>query len=96
MLVVTIFTELNLKKVILAIAVVATSGCSMTPEQQQALASGMHSAGQALNQQTQLLNQRMHEQNLQRSQQNGYQAPRPTNCITTYSQLFKAYETTCN
>jgi uncharacterized lipoprotein len=88
--------ELNVKKVIFAIAVVATSGCSMTPEQQQALASGMHSAGQAMHQQTQLMNQRLHEQSLQNSQQFMYQAPRQTNCVTTYSQLFKAYETTCN
>lgn len=85
-----------MNKIFLAIVVVAMSGCSMTPEQRQAFASGMQSAGEAMNQETQLLKQRMHEQSLQRSQQNIYQAPRPTNCITRYSQLFKAYETTCN
>lgn len=85
-----------MKKVIFGIVMVALSGCSMTPEQRQALASGMHSAGQAMHQQTQLLNQRLHEQSLQNSQQLMYQAPRQTNCITTYSQMFKAYETTCN
>ena len=68
----------------------------MTAEQKQALASGMQSAGQAMNQEVQLMKQRMHEQSLQSSQQNIYQTPRQTNCITTYSQLFKAYETTCN
>jgi hypothetical protein len=85
-----------MKKVIFGIVMVALSGCSMTPEQRQALASGMHSAGQAIHQETQLMKQRMHEQSLQNSQQFMYQAPRQTNCITTYSQLFKAYETTCN
>jgi hypothetical protein len=85
-----------MKKVIFGIVMVALSGCSMTPEQRQALASGMHSAGQAMHQQTQLLNQRLHEQSLQNSQQFMYQPPRPTNCITTYSPMFKAYETTCN
>ena len=75
------------------------TGCADTPQNRalwEGIGSGMQSAGDAMNQQTQLLNQRMHEQSLQRSQQNVYQAPRPTNCITTYSQLFKAYETTCN
>jgi flagellar basal body L-ring protein FlgH len=91
-----IFMELRMKIFIYIILLAAFSGCSMTAEQKQALASGMQSAGQAMNQEVQLMKQRMHEQSLQSSQQNIYQTPRQTNCITTYSQLFKAYETTCN
>ncbi len=88
--------EIDMKKLILIIVLFALSGCSMTAEQRQALGSGMQSAAEAMNRETKLLNQRMHEQSLQSSQQNMYLLPRPTNCITTYSQLFKAYETTCN
>jgi len=68
----------------------------MTEEQREAFASGMRSAGQAINKDVELMKQRQHELSLQRAQQNIYPTQRQTNCITTYSQLFKAYETTCN
>ena len=76
--------------------ILALSGCSLTPEQQRAIASGMQSSGQALNQQAAEMRQRQHELNLQMTQQNQYQIPRQTNCITTYSAMLKEYQTSCN
>ena len=78
--------------------ILGLSGCSLTPEQREALtgiASGMQSAGQAMNQDNQLRRQRMHEQNLQDAQQNQFQPRTTTNCTTRYNSYSKEYETSC-
>jgi len=67
------------------------AGCSLTHEEKQALAASMHSAGQAMHQET----QRMIYQS--QNQQNIIQpiAPIPMNCFTTYNSMMRAYETRC-
>jgi hypothetical protein len=72
------------------------AGCSLTHEEKQALAASMHSAGQAMHQETQRMNQRLHEQNLQNTRNMQPIAPMPMNCFTTYNALMRAYETRCN
>jgi hypothetical protein len=69
------------------------AGCSLTPEQAQAIAAGMHSAGQGLAQEAQVMRQRQHEQSLQPI--NMYPLGRPTNCLTEYNSFMRAYETRC-
>ena len=71
------------------------AGCSLTPEQAQAIAAGMQSAGQGLNQEAALMRQRMHEQNLQNSRNFQPIAPMPMNCITVYNTFTRAYESKC-
>ena len=71
------------------------TGCSLTPEQAQAIAAGMHSAGQGLNQEAAQMRQRMHEQNLQNSRNMQPIAPMPINCFTTYNATTRVSETRC-
>jgi hypothetical protein len=71
------------------------AGCSLTPEQAQALASGMHSAGQGLSQEAAQMRQQMYQQNQNSYQQMPRIAPMPTTCSTTYNSMMRAYETRC-
>ena len=71
------------------------AGCSLTPEQAQAIAAGMHSAGQGLNQEAAQMRQRMHEQNLQNNRYLQPIAPLPINCFTTYNATTRVSETRC-
>jgi hypothetical protein len=71
------------------------TGCSLTPEQAQAIAAGMHSAGQGLSQEAAQMRQQMYQQNQQNSTYMQPIAPMPTNCFTTYNALMRAYETRC-
>lgn len=86
-------------KIIVLTLATFLAGCSLTPEQSQALgealAAGMHSGGQAMHQGAQRLNQQMHEQNLQNSRNMQPIAPLPMNCSTTYNSFMRAYETRC-
>jgi hypothetical protein len=72
------------------------AGCSLTPEQAQALAAGMHSAGQGLSQEAAQMRQQMYQQNQQNNMNMRPIAPMPVNCFTTYNSLMRAYETRCN
>jgi hypothetical protein len=72
------------------------AGCSLTPEQAQALAAGMHSAGQGLSQEAAQMRQQMYQQNQRNSINMQPIAPMPMNCTTTYNSLMRAYETRCN
>lgn len=83
-----------MKIVVLALATFL-AGCSLTPEQAQALAAGMHSAGQGLSQEAAQMRQQMHQQNQQNSIYMQPIAPLPMNCFTTYNTLMRAYETRC-
>jgi len=71
------------------------TGCSLTPEQAQALAAGMQSAGQGLSQEAAQMRQQMYQQNQQNSIYMQPIAPLPMNCFTTYNTLMRAYETRC-
>ena len=82
-----------MKLLFLGLSVVLLSGCGMTPEQKSALAAGMHSAGQGLAQEAQMMRQRQHEQSLQPI--NMYPLGRSLNCVTEYNSFTKAYETRC-
>lgn len=82
-----------MKLLFLGLSVVLLSGCGMTPEQRNALAAAMNSAGQGLSQEAQIMRQRQHEQSLQPI--NMYPLGRPLNCLTEYNSLMRAYETRC-
>ena len=84
-----------MKIVVLALATFLT-GCSLTPEQAQALAAGMQSAGQGLSQEATQMRQQMYQQNQQNNINMQPIAPMPLNCFTTYNSLMRAYETRCN
>jgi hypothetical protein len=82
-------------KFVALLIVTLFAGCSLTPEQSQAIAAGMHSAGQGLNQEAALMRQRMHEQNMQNSRNFQPIAPMPINCVTVYNASTRAYESRC-
>ena len=71
---------------------VSFSACSLTDEQKMFWAGAMHGAGQNMSNAAAEMRQKAHEQSLQ-----PVQMPQrlQTNCTTTYSPLFKQYETVC-
>jgi hypothetical protein len=77
----------------LSVVLLSVSGCGMTPEQQNALAAAMNSAGQGMANEAALMRQRQHQQSLQPI--NPYPIGRPINCITEYNAYARAYETKC-
>jgi hypothetical protein len=87
------FRSIEMKLLFLGLSVVLLSGCGMTPEQQNALAAAMNSAGQGLAQEAQIMRQRQHEQSLQPN--NMYPLGRQLNCVTEYNSFSRAYETRC-
>lgn len=84
-----------MKNWLLVGSLVLLTGCADTPRNRelwQAIGSGMHSAGNAINKK----NEETHRAILQQNQLPAPQVQRPTNCITRYDTILKGYETTCN
>lgn len=78
------------------ILLLSLSGCASNPELIDAIAAGMRAGGEAIQKETDRMNQQTHEQNIQDSRRKASTPmPMPMTCYTTYNRLFRAYETSC-